>query len=137
MSSQGEIDVQGDRFAAARLIVFRPGRPDHRDGGRREAHVIIVGGAAMDGPRYIWWNFVSSRKERIEEAKADWKAGRFAMVAAMPSSFLCRRAKSDHLNKPGQGDKSVVFATICAPGEAPFAPGLPSGVILGAGCDSY
>jgi redox-sensitive bicupin YhaK (pirin superfamily) len=31
-------------------------------------------------PRHIWWNFVSSRKERIEEAKADWKAGRFALV---------------------------------------------------------
>ena len=43
-------------------------------------NVVILGGAAMDGPRYIWWNFVSSRKERIEQAKADWKAARFAMV---------------------------------------------------------
>ena len=34
----------------------------------------------MDGPRYIFWNFVSSSKERLEEAKADWKAGRFARV---------------------------------------------------------
>jgi hypothetical protein len=34
----------------------------------------------MDGPRHIWWNFVSSRKDRIEAAKADWKAGRFEPV---------------------------------------------------------
>jgi len=42
--------------------------------------IAVVGGAAMDGPRHIWWNFVSSRKERIEQAKADWKAGRFDTV---------------------------------------------------------
>ena len=42
--------------------------------------VILVGGAAMDGPRHIWWNFVSSSKERIEKAKADWRDGRFAKV---------------------------------------------------------
>ena len=76
----GEIDVQGDRFTASRLIVFRPG-DQITVTAVTDAHVIIVGGAAMDGPRYIWWNFVSSRKERIEEAKADWKAGRFTMVS--------------------------------------------------------
>jgi redox-sensitive bicupin YhaK (pirin superfamily) len=82
----GEIDVQGDRFAASRLIVFRPG--DRMTvTAVTEAHVIIVGGAAMDGPRHIWWNFVSSRKERIEEAKADWKAGRFTMVSG-DSEFI-------------------------------------------------
>ena len=45
-----------------------------------DAHVVVVGGAAMDGPRPIWWNFVSSSKERIEQAKQDWKTGRFAAV---------------------------------------------------------
>jgi redox-sensitive bicupin YhaK (pirin superfamily) len=44
------------------------------------ARFAMLGGAPMDGPRYIWWNFVSSRKERIEDAKADWRAGRFAGV---------------------------------------------------------
>jgi hypothetical protein len=44
------------------------------------ARLGIVGGAAMDGPRHIWWNFVSSRKDRIAQAKADWKAGRFDLV---------------------------------------------------------
>jgi redox-sensitive bicupin YhaK (pirin superfamily) len=75
----GEIDVQGDRFAPRQLLVFRPG--DRMTvTAVTNVHLVIVGGAAMDGPRHIWWNFVSSRKERIEQAKADWKAGRFTMV---------------------------------------------------------
>jgi redox-sensitive bicupin YhaK (pirin superfamily) len=75
----GEIDVHGDRFGVGQLIVFRPGdRITVR--AAVDTHLIVVGGAAMDGPRYIWWNFVSSRKDRIDQAKADWKAGRFAMV---------------------------------------------------------
>ena len=45
---------------------------------------MLLGGAAMDGPRHIWWNFVSSSKERIEKAKADWKDGRFAKVPGDP-----------------------------------------------------
>jgi hypothetical protein len=46
------------------------------------------GGAPMDGPRHIWWNFVSSRKERIERAKADWKAGHFDKVPADEIEFI-------------------------------------------------
>jgi len=53
-----------------------------------DAHVIVVGGAAMDGPRHIWWNFVSSRKERIEAAKAEWKAGRFDTVPGDAAEFI-------------------------------------------------
>lgn len=41
---------------------------------------MILGGEPMDGPRHIWWNFVSSRLARIEQAKADWKAARFDSV---------------------------------------------------------
>jgi redox-sensitive bicupin YhaK (pirin superfamily) len=41
---------------------------------------VLLGGAALEGPRYIWWNFVSSSKARIERAKDDWKQGRFAPV---------------------------------------------------------
>jgi redox-sensitive bicupin YhaK (pirin superfamily) len=75
----GEIDIAGDRFAPGRLLVFRPGdRIAIR--AATAARLVIVGGAAMDGPRHIWWNFVSSRKDRIEQAKAEWKAGRFSSV---------------------------------------------------------
>jgi redox-sensitive bicupin YhaK (pirin superfamily) len=83
----GEIDVAGDRFAAGRLIVFRPGDAMTVTAAS-EARVILVGGAALDGPRHIWWNFVSSRKERIEQAKADWKLGRFDTVPGDEAEFI-------------------------------------------------
>ena len=74
--ASGEISISGDRFASGQLLVFSPGDEitiiSH--GGSR---VLFFGGEPMDGPRYIWWNFVSSSKERIDQAKADWKAGRF------------------------------------------------------------
>jgi hypothetical protein len=41
---------------------------------------MLLGGEPMDGPRYLWWNFVSSSKERIAQAKVDWLAGRFEAV---------------------------------------------------------
>jgi redox-sensitive bicupin YhaK (pirin superfamily) len=48
--------------------------------GASGAKAMLLGGAALDGPRHIWWNFVSSSKERIEKAKVDWKEGRFGKV---------------------------------------------------------
>jgi redox-sensitive bicupin YhaK (pirin superfamily) len=83
----GEIDAAGDRFAAGRLIVFRPGDAMTVTAAS-EARVILVGGAALEGPRHIWWNFVSSRKERIEQAKADWKLGRFDSVPGDEAEFI-------------------------------------------------
>ena len=83
----GEVDVAGDRFAAGRLLVFRPGDAMTVTAAS-EARVVLVGGAAMDGPRHVWWNFVSSRKERIEQAKADWKLGRFDSVPGDESEFI-------------------------------------------------
>ncbi len=44
------------------------------------AHLLLLGGAIMDGPRHLFWNIVAPSHERIEQAKADWKAGRFAKV---------------------------------------------------------
>jgi redox-sensitive bicupin YhaK (pirin superfamily) len=75
----GEINIAGDRFTAGRLLVFRPGDRITVT-AMSDARIVLLGGAAMDGPRHIWWNFVSSRKERIEQAKADWKLGRFDTV---------------------------------------------------------
>jgi redox-sensitive bicupin YhaK (pirin superfamily) len=75
----GEIDILGDRFAAGRLLVFRPGDRITIT-AVAPTRLAILGGATMDGPRHIWWNFVSSRQERIDQAKADWKAGRFDAV---------------------------------------------------------
>ena len=71
---EGEVEIAGDRFEGPRLLIFRPGdRITVRT--IRRARMMFLGGAAMEGPRHIWWNFVSSRKERIEQAKEDWKSG--------------------------------------------------------------
>jgi redox-sensitive bicupin YhaK (pirin superfamily) len=71
----GVIEIAGDRFGPGQLLVFKPGdRITIR--AVQEARFMILGGEPMDGPRHIWWNFVSSRRERIEQAKADWRAGR-------------------------------------------------------------
>jgi redox-sensitive bicupin YhaK (pirin superfamily) len=83
----GEIDIAGDRFDHARLLVFRPG-DRVTISAVADSHLVIVGGAAMDGPRHIWWNFVSSRKDRIEAAKADWQAGHFGKVPGDEIEFI-------------------------------------------------
>jgi redox-sensitive bicupin YhaK (pirin superfamily) len=75
----GVIEIAGDRFGPGQLLVFRPGdRITIR--AAEPARFMLLGGEPMDGPRYIWWNFVSSRKDRIEQAKADWSRGRFDSV---------------------------------------------------------
>jgi redox-sensitive bicupin YhaK (pirin superfamily) len=83
----GEIDIAGDKFSPGRLLIFRPGDAITLT-ATSDARVVMVGGAAMDGPRHIWWNFVSSRKDRIEQAKADWKAGRFDTVPGDEREFI-------------------------------------------------
>lgn len=75
----GEIDIAGDVFGPGQLLVFRPGDRISIL-GLTNARLMVIGGDAMEGKRHIWWNFVSSRKERIDQAKADWAAGRFDSV---------------------------------------------------------
>ncbi|MGO9358866.1 MAG: pirin family protein [Xanthobacteraceae bacterium] len=75
----GEVEIAGDRFEGPRLLIFRPGdRITVR--ATTPARMMFLGGSALEGPRHIWWNFVSSSRERIEQAKADWKAGHFPAV---------------------------------------------------------
>ena len=83
----GVLDISGDKFEAGRLLVFRPGDTVSITAAT-DTHFVIVGGAPMDGPRHIWWNFVSSRKERIEQAKAEWKAGHFGKVPGDEIEFI-------------------------------------------------
>jgi redox-sensitive bicupin YhaK (pirin superfamily) len=76
---EGEVEIAGDRFEGPRLLIFRPGdRITVR--AMSNCRMMFLGGAALEGPRHIWWNFVSSSKERIEQAKDDWKTGRFGPV---------------------------------------------------------
>lgn len=75
----GAIEIAGDVFGPNQLLVFKPGDRITVT-AKGPARFMLLGGEPMDGPRYIWWNFVSSRKERIEQAKADWKSARFDSV---------------------------------------------------------
>lgn len=78
---EGAIEVRGTgAFEAGRLVVFKPGAPIAIRAPQGPARLMLLGGAAMEERRFIWWNFVSSSRERIEQAKADWASGRFAPV---------------------------------------------------------
>jgi hypothetical protein len=77
--ASGEIDIAGDRFGEGRLLVFKPGDRISIL-AVAQSRLMLLGGEPMDGPRHIWWNFVSSSKERIAQAKEDWRARRFALV---------------------------------------------------------
>jgi redox-sensitive bicupin YhaK (pirin superfamily) len=83
----GIVDIAGDEFERGRLLVLKPGDTVTIKAAT-DAHFVILGGAPMDGPRHIWWNFVSSRKERIEQAKAEWKAGHFGKVPGDEIEFI-------------------------------------------------
>lgn len=76
---EGTVDVEGTRFQPGELLVFKPGSGIILS-AEAPARMMLLGGEPMDGPRYLFWNFVSSSKERLEAAKADWKEGRFGAV---------------------------------------------------------
>ncbi|KRB32168.1 MULTISPECIES: pirin family protein [Mesorhizobium] len=84
---EGEVTISGDVFPAERLLVFRPG-DEIIVSSHTGAHFMLFGGASLGSQRYIWWNFVSSSKERIEQAKQEWKTGRFDIVPGDEKEFI-------------------------------------------------
>ncbi len=75
--TKGSIELNGTIYHESQMLVFgKVERPVFR---AIEATTLILLGGEPLGDRYIWWNFVSSRKERIEQAKADWTAGRILL----------------------------------------------------------
>lgn len=84
---EGEVEIAGDRFPSDRLLVFRPG-DEIVVASEAGAHFMLFGGAALGSRRYIWWNFVSSSKERIDQAKEEWRAGRFDIVPGDEEEFI-------------------------------------------------
>jgi redox-sensitive bicupin YhaK (pirin superfamily) len=76
---EGTIRCGAERVEASRMIVFAP-RSTPVLQAESAARLVLLGGAPLDGERHLWWNFVSSSRERIEQAKRDWKEGRFASV---------------------------------------------------------
>lgn len=85
--ASGQIDIAGQTFDAGRLLVFRPGDRISIL-ALSQCRLMLLGGDSMDGPRHIWWNFVSSSKERIDQAKAEWKSGKFDIVPGDAEEFI-------------------------------------------------
>jgi redox-sensitive bicupin YhaK (pirin superfamily) len=77
--AEGTVEIDGIEFNAGELLVFRPGSEISLQASEA-SRMMLLGGEPMDGPRHIFWNFVSSSRDRLEEAKADWKNGRFTAV---------------------------------------------------------
>ena len=89
----GEIVIAGETFATGRMMVFRPGDRITVRAGEEGARVLALGGETLNGPRYMWWNFVSSSPDRIEEAKkawkaADWEGGPFRLPPGDTSDYI-------------------------------------------------
>ena len=84
---EGSVSIGGESFSAGRLLVFRPGEPVVI-AAPDAARIMVLGGEPMDGPRHLWWNFVASSEERIEQAKEDWRARRFAAVPGDDKEFI-------------------------------------------------
>jgi len=76
----GEVFVGEQALEANSLSVFRPSQPIPLRAGS-DVHAVLFGGPPLDAPRHLWWNYVSSSEAKIEQARADWREGRFAGVA--------------------------------------------------------
>ncbi len=83
----GAVEVDGTRFAEGRMLVFRPGQPIHFSAPEGPAVLMLLGGEPV-GERFIEWNFVSSSKDRIAQAKADWRAGRMKLPDLDSGEFI-------------------------------------------------
>ena len=75
----GDVRVDGTVVPVGQMLVLAPGI-EVEVAASGAARVLLCGGAPLDGPRFLWWNFVSSSRDRIERAKADWQAQRFGQV---------------------------------------------------------
>lgn len=75
----GELEIDGQQFSAGNMIVFVSGK-DAEVKAIRNTKFMIFGGNRLEKPRYMWWNFVSTSPELIEQAKEDWRKGNFTMI---------------------------------------------------------
>ena len=75
----GAVKVDGHSFAPGEMAVLETGSEALVE-AMQASRVMLFGGARLDAPRHVWWNFVSSREERIAQAASDWEAGRFPKV---------------------------------------------------------
>ncbi|MEM6324767.1 MAG: pirin family protein [Pseudomonadota bacterium] len=105
--TQGSVEQAGEVFEAGQMMVFRPGDRLSLRAGPEGARLMLLGGATLNGPRYMWWNFVSSSRDKIHEAKeawkrADWQGGPFSLPPGDDAEFIPITPELDRL-KPKAG----------------------------------
>ncbi|MEM7693566.1 MAG: pirin family protein [Pseudomonadota bacterium] len=83
----GAVELDGATHEAGRLLILKPGE-EVVIKASSDTRAMLFGGEPMEGPRYIWWNFVSSRLERIEAAKEEWAKGVFDTVPGDVDEFI-------------------------------------------------
>ena len=83
----GEVEIDDAVYANRQMMLLRPGSDILLKAGA-ETHLLLLGGAPMDGPRYIWWNFVASSTERIKSAADDWQNNKFPIVPGDEEEFI-------------------------------------------------
>lgn len=98
----GSIEISGQEFEVGQMMVFRPGDRISVRAGAKGARLMALGGATLNGPRYIWWNFVSSDKSKIEAAKeawksADWENGPFHLPPGDMEEFIPISERQDRI----------------------------------------
>ncbi len=83
----GIIDIHGITYTDSQMLILTPGE-NVTITTKSTAHLMVLGGEPMDGPRYIWWNFVSSSKNQIKQAKEDWNSKKFPLVPGDETQFI-------------------------------------------------
>jgi len=83
----GEAELDGESLDLFTLYVLRPGH-EARLSSATGSRVMLLGGQAFSTRRYVFWNFVSSSRERINQAKEDWKALRFALIPGDDEEYI-------------------------------------------------
>jgi len=90
---EGSISVAGQIYEKGQMMIFKPGDNITITAGEAGSRMMMLGGDTLNGPRYIWWNFVASSRDKIEAAKeswaaGDWKTGQFTLPPDDNSEFI-------------------------------------------------
>lgn len=97
---EGQLQVEEQEFKDSCLVVGTPGE-SLKLRAQEDCHLMLLGGKALEGPRRIWWNFVSSSPERLEKAKFDWAEGRFPKIPGDDQEFIPLPKDAFKTNPPG------------------------------------
>lgn len=83
----GNITIDNLSYRTAQMLILQPGHSVTLE-ANNDARIVVLGGDTLDGPRHVWWNFVSSSKDRIEQAKQDWLENKFALIPGDDKEFI-------------------------------------------------